>query len=190
MHDDYVSTEHLLLAMLENGDSSAATVLARVGVTADGVLAALTQIRGTQRVTSENPEATYESLTKYGRDLTEAAERGVLDPVIGRDEEIRAQLMRELQTFFRPEFLNRVDEIIVFHALGHEELKKIANLLLDNLRRGTNPPRVRPRRSTANLVRRIRCRFLFGRAALHPGSRSGIRHSSPLLFRRLSKSTC
>ncbi|MEO8245786.1 MAG: ATP-dependent chaperone ClpB [Chloroflexota bacterium] len=89
MHDDYVSTEHLLLAMLEAGDSSAATVLAGAGVTTDGVLAALTQIRGTQRVTSENPEATYESLTKYGRDLTEAAERGVLDPVIGRDEEIR-----------------------------------------------------------------------------------------------------
>jgi ATP-dependent Clp protease ATP-binding subunit ClpB len=89
MHDDYVSTEHLLLAMLEAGDSSAAAALAGAGVTTDGVLAALTHIRGTQRVTSENPEATYESLSKYGRDLTEAAERGVLDPVIGRDEEIR-----------------------------------------------------------------------------------------------------
>jgi ATP-dependent Clp protease ATP-binding subunit ClpA len=72
----------------------------------------------------------------------------------GREEEIREQLMRELQTFFRPEFLNRVDEIIVFHALGDEELKKIANLLLDNLRRTANEQDIDLRFSDA-VVQRI-----------------------------------
>ncbi len=89
MRDDYVSTEHLLLAMLEAGDSDAAKALAAAGVKPTGVLEALAQIRGNQRVTTENPEATYEALDKYGRDLTDLARRGVLDPVIGRDEEIR-----------------------------------------------------------------------------------------------------
>jgi len=89
MRDEYVSTEHLLLAALEAGDSSAARVLREAGVETASVLEALTQIRGSQRVTSENPEATYEALTKYGRDLTDAARKGELDPVIGRDEEIR-----------------------------------------------------------------------------------------------------
>src|SRR5688500_7000852 len=89
MHDEFVSTEHLLLATLEAGDSSAARVMREAGVESASVLEALTQIRGSQRVTNENPEATYEALTKYGRDLTEAARKGELDPVIGRDEEIR-----------------------------------------------------------------------------------------------------
>ncbi len=90
MHDDYVSTEHLLIAMLEDRQpSAAAQILQRHGVTPASVLEALTQIRGSQRVTTPNPEATYEALEKYGRDLTELARRGVLDPVIGRDEEIR-----------------------------------------------------------------------------------------------------
>ena len=89
MRDEYVSTEHLLLAALEAGDSSAARIMQQAGVTPASVLEALTQIRGSHRVTSENPEATYEALEKYGRDLTEAARKGVLDPVIGRDEEIR-----------------------------------------------------------------------------------------------------
>jgi ATP-dependent Clp protease ATP-binding subunit ClpB len=90
MHDDYVSTEHLLLAMLEDRAGSAAQrILKAHGVDATAVLNALTQIRGSQRVTSPNPEATYEALEKYGRDLTDAARRGLLDPVIGRDEEIR-----------------------------------------------------------------------------------------------------
>jgi ATP-dependent Clp protease ATP-binding subunit ClpB len=90
MHDDYVSTEHLLLAILaDRGGSTAQRVLSASGVSEDAVLAALTQIRGSQRVTNENPEATYEALEKYGRDLTDAARRGLLDPVIGRDEEIR-----------------------------------------------------------------------------------------------------
>jgi ATP-dependent Clp protease ATP-binding subunit ClpB len=89
MRDEYVSTEHLLLAALEAGDSGAARIMLDAGVTPASVLEALTAIRGSQRVTSENPEATYEALQKYGRDLTEAARTGVLDPVIGRDEEIR-----------------------------------------------------------------------------------------------------
>jgi ATP-dependent Clp protease ATP-binding subunit ClpB len=89
MHDEYVSTEHLLLAGLEAGDSTGARIMIEAGVTPASVLEALTQIRGSQRVTSDNPEATYESLAKYGRDLTDAARTGALDPVIGRDEEIR-----------------------------------------------------------------------------------------------------
>ncbi|MGZ8513083.1 MAG: ATP-dependent chaperone ClpB, partial [Candidatus Limnocylindria bacterium] len=89
MRDEYVSTEHLLLAALEAGDSTGARIMIQAGVTPASVLEALTAIRGSQRVTSDNPEATYEALAKYGRDLTEAAAKGGLDPVIGRDEEIR-----------------------------------------------------------------------------------------------------
>ena len=89
MRDEYVSTEHLLLAALEAGDSSASGILRGAGVDTASVLEALTQIRGNQRVTSENPESTYEALEKYGRELTDAARKGQLDPVIGRDEEIR-----------------------------------------------------------------------------------------------------
>ena len=75
MHDDYVSTEHLLLAALEAGDSTGARIMLEAGVTPASVTDALKQIRGSQRVTSDNPEATYEALAKYGRDLTDAAER-------------------------------------------------------------------------------------------------------------------
>jgi ATP-dependent Clp protease ATP-binding subunit ClpB len=89
MHDDYVSTEHLLLALLGKDGAGAAKLLARASITRDRVLAALTAIRGSQRVTSQTPEATYKALEKYGRDLTQAARAGKLDPVIGRDEEIR-----------------------------------------------------------------------------------------------------
>ncbi len=89
MHDDYVSTEHLLLALAGQGGNGAAKLLSRLGLTRDRILAALTAIRGSQRVTSQNPEATYKALEKYGRDLTQMARGGKLDPVIGRDEEIR-----------------------------------------------------------------------------------------------------
>jgi ATP-dependent Clp protease ATP-binding subunit ClpB len=86
--DDYVSVEHLLLALVE--DSGAAGKLLREsGVTRDKVLGALRDVRGNQRVTSQNPEGTYQSLQRYGQDLTQAAEQGKLDPVIGRDDEIR-----------------------------------------------------------------------------------------------------
>jgi ATP-dependent Clp protease ATP-binding subunit ClpB len=87
--DEYVSTEHLLLALLDHADGAAARILRRAGITRDAVLRALMQIRGTQRVTSPTPESTYAALEKYGRDLTQLARQGKLDPVIGRDDEIR-----------------------------------------------------------------------------------------------------
>ena len=88
--DEYVSTEHLLLATLDAGSRAEGTrILTQSGLDREAVMAALTQIRGSQRVTDQNPENQYEALEKYARDLTEAARAGKLDPVIGRDEEIR-----------------------------------------------------------------------------------------------------
>src|SRR5215475_13246465 len=90
LQDEYVSTEHLLLALAsEAGRSPAAQLLKRFGVTRDKLFQALTAVRGSQRVTSQNPESTYEALARYGRDLTDLAKKGKLDPVIGRDEEVR-----------------------------------------------------------------------------------------------------
>ncbi len=86
--DEYVSVEHFLLAMERTG-VEAWQLLAAAGATRDGILAGLRQLRGSQRVTSRDPESTYQALEKFGRDLTELARRGKLDPVIGRDEEIR-----------------------------------------------------------------------------------------------------
>jgi ATP-dependent Clp protease ATP-binding subunit ClpB len=88
MTDEYVSTEHLLLAIIE-GDGAAARILANAGLTRDGVLSALAEVRGRRRVTDANPEEKYQVLERYGRDLTDLARRGKLDPVIGRDDEIR-----------------------------------------------------------------------------------------------------
>ncbi len=87
--DEYISTEHLVLAMLAAGDSAAARILLEAGLTRDNVLAALAEVRGRQRVTDPNPEDKFQALEKYGRDLTDQARRGKLDPVIGRDEEVR-----------------------------------------------------------------------------------------------------
>jgi ATP-dependent Clp protease ATP-binding subunit ClpB len=87
--DQYISVEHLLLAIVAVKDSTAAQILAGQGVTHDSLLAAVQELRGSHRVTDENPEAKYEALKNYGRDLTELAYTGKLDPVIGRDEEIR-----------------------------------------------------------------------------------------------------
>jgi ATP-dependent Clp protease ATP-binding subunit ClpB len=90
LKDDYVSTEHLFVAVAsETGRSPAARLLAEHGITRDKVLEALAGVRGSQRVTNQNPEGTYQALERYGRDLTELARKGKLDPVIGRDEEIR-----------------------------------------------------------------------------------------------------
>ncbi len=89
MKDDYVSTEHLLMAMAQPKGGRVRDLLARHGVDYNAVMQALAQVRGSQRVTSQNPEAQYEALAKYGRDLTQEARKGRLDPVIGRDEEIR-----------------------------------------------------------------------------------------------------
>jgi ATP-dependent Clp protease ATP-binding subunit ClpB len=88
-NDEYVSTEHFLLAIAQSKDTTAARVLARHGAVPDALLKALQSVRGTQRVTDQNPEDKYQALEKYGRDLTALARRGKLDPVIGRDEEIR-----------------------------------------------------------------------------------------------------
>ena len=86
MQDDYVSTEHILLGLTDSPESKR---LEQNGITKDSILAALKAVRGSQRVSSENPEGTYQSLEKYGRDLTALARQGKMDPVIGRDEEIR-----------------------------------------------------------------------------------------------------
>ena len=89
MRDEYVSTEHLLLALTSSEAGEAARILTQQGIDRNAIYKALTGIRGSQRVTSQNPETTYQSLTKYGRDMTALAQEGKLDPVIGRDEEIR-----------------------------------------------------------------------------------------------------
>src|SRR5205807_488145 len=86
--DEYVSTEHLLLAMLDPSQG-VGRMLHDLGLDRDSVLAALAEVRGRQRVTDQNPEEKYQALERYGRDLTELARRGKLDPVIGRDDEIR-----------------------------------------------------------------------------------------------------
>jgi ATP-dependent Clp protease ATP-binding subunit ClpB len=88
LKDDYVSVEHLLLALTADAGAAGQT-LKQFGVTRDRLMTALKEVRGSQRVTSQNPEETYQALEKYGRDLTQLASKGKLDPVIGRDEEIR-----------------------------------------------------------------------------------------------------
>jgi len=88
LKDDFVSVEHLLLAVSDDKGASGQT-LKEFGITRDRLLKALQEVRGSQRVTTQNPEETYQALEKYGRDLTQLAGRGKLDPVIGRDEEIR-----------------------------------------------------------------------------------------------------
>jgi ATP-dependent Clp protease ATP-binding subunit ClpB len=88
-HDEYLSVEHLLLAMFTLKDGAVPRVLQAAGLARENVIQALTAIRGSQRVTNAHPEGTYQALEKYGRNLTLLAEQGKLDPVIGRDEEIR-----------------------------------------------------------------------------------------------------
>ncbi len=88
LKDEFISVEHFLLAATEDG-GAAGRIFKEFGITRERLMQALREVRGSQRVTSQNPEATYESLEKYGRDLTKLAAQGKLDPVIGRDEEIR-----------------------------------------------------------------------------------------------------
>jgi ATP-dependent Clp protease ATP-binding subunit ClpB len=88
LKDDYISIEHVLIAILDE-PGAAAKILREAGLTHDKLMSKLREVRGNQRVTSANPEATYQSLEKYGRDLTKLAAQGKVDPVIGRDEEIR-----------------------------------------------------------------------------------------------------
>jgi ATP-dependent Clp protease ATP-binding subunit ClpB len=89
LKDDYVSTEHILLAIASADKDPAGQLLVKQGASHDAILQAMASIRGSHRVTSQNPESTYRALDQYARDLTELARRGKLDPVIGRDEEIR-----------------------------------------------------------------------------------------------------
>src|SRR5437660_5949833 len=89
LRDEYVSTEHLLLGVAADQNSGAGRALAQTGVTREKIYSALQAIRGGQRVTDASPESKYQALERYGRDLTQAAREGKLDPVIGRDEEIR-----------------------------------------------------------------------------------------------------
>ncbi len=89
LKDEYVSTEHLLIALAQDRDGTAGRALTAAGVTPDAIYKALVEVRGTQRVTDPNPEDKYQALQRYSRDLTDAARKGKLDPVIGRDEEIR-----------------------------------------------------------------------------------------------------
>ncbi len=87
--DEYISTEHLLIAIVDKDNGAAGRILRELGVSKDRIYQVLASIRGGQRITDPNPEGKYQALEKYGRDLTEIARRGKLDPVIGRDEEIR-----------------------------------------------------------------------------------------------------
>ncbi|HEY9786648.1 MAG TPA: Clp protease N-terminal domain-containing protein, partial [Candidatus Obscuribacterales bacterium] len=89
LKDEYISVEHILLALADDIKSQSGTILKQHGINRDAILSVLNKIRGKQRVTSQDPEATYEALTRYGKDLTELAAKGKLDPVIGRDDEIR-----------------------------------------------------------------------------------------------------
>jgi ATP-dependent Clp protease ATP-binding subunit ClpB len=91
MHDEYVSIEHILIALAED-KGIAGKLLREQGITKENVLTALKDVRGSQRVTSQDPEETYQALRKYGRDLNQLAKQGKLDPVIGRDDEIRRVL--------------------------------------------------------------------------------------------------
>ncbi|MFO7595138.1 MAG: Clp protease N-terminal domain-containing protein, partial [Desulfocurvibacter africanus] len=90
MNDEYMSVEHIFLTLADEPKTTGVgKVNARFGLTRDKILTVLTEVRGKQRVTSDNPEETYDALKKYGRDLVEEARKGKLDPVIGRDAEIR-----------------------------------------------------------------------------------------------------
>ncbi len=89
MKDEYISVEHIYLALLDERNTPSAAIFKRYGITKDKFLNALNKVRGNQRVTSQNPEENYDALNKYGRDLVEMAREGKLDPVIGRDSEIR-----------------------------------------------------------------------------------------------------
>ena len=89
MKDEFVSVEHEILGLIEEGEDDLKALFGRLGLSRESFLAALRVARGSQRVTGENPEETYEALAKYGRDLTALAREGKLDPVVGRDEEIR-----------------------------------------------------------------------------------------------------
>lgn len=92
LHDEFISTEHMLLGIVNTNEPAMKEILTRMNMNYDSILLAIQGVRGTQRVTDDNPEAKYRSLDKYARDLTEMAKQGKLDPVIGRDNEIRRSM--------------------------------------------------------------------------------------------------
>jgi ATP-dependent Clp protease ATP-binding subunit ClpB len=110
-HDEYLSVEHLLLAMFNSSEGEVQHALREAGLTRENVLQALTSIRGAQRVTDANPEGKYQALENYGRNLTQLAAQGKLDPVIGRDEEIRRVIqVLSRRTKNNPVLLRKVRE--------------------------------------------------------------------------------
>ena len=141
LKDEYVSTEHMLIAAVDDQQTGDATrVLRQAGITPERIYQALTSIRGGQRVTDQNPEGKYQALERYGRDLTEAARKGKLDPVIGRDEEIR----RVIQVLSRRTKNNPV-------LIGEPGVGKtaIAEGLAQRITRGDVPEGLKERRLVA-----------------------------------------
>jgi ATP-dependent Clp protease ATP-binding subunit ClpB len=140
LKDEYVSTEHLLLALAAQERGDAARLLKEAGITRDRIYSALESVRGSQRVTDQNPESKYDALIKYGRDLTDAARKGKLDPVIGRDEEIR----RVMQVLSRRTKNNPV-------LIGEPGVGKtaIAEGLAERIARGDVPEGLKDKRVVA-----------------------------------------
>ena len=119
LKDEYVSTEHLLLGLTQTKSTEAQRILASHEVTPERILQVLVSIRGSQRVTDQNPEDKYQALQRYARDLTDLARRGKLDPVIGRDEEVR----RVIQVLSRRTKNNPV--LIGDPELGRRQLSRV-----------------------------------------------------------------
>ena len=133
MQDEYVSTEHILLGLTESSEGKR---LSQYGITKDAILKALVSVRGSQRVSSQNPEDTYQALEKYGRDLTAMARQSKLDPVIGRDEEIRRVIQilsrrsRRMPGNFRNSFqagLSGMGRVTVSQCCSRSRMSSLTN---------------------------------------------------------------